>query len=61
MIFRNARVVDPAQATLLEGLQTVIVNSGKIHAVHPEAMGHRIDDRLSYLSVVDLDGKYICP
>jgi adenine deaminase len=62
VVFTNAHVVDPATSALLDGLQTIVIEDGKIRsvkAVNSAAISDNID--LAALPVIDLDGAYICP
>lgn len=62
VVFINARVVDPANSTLLDGLQTIVIRDGKIHAVESvKSKAISADSRVAALPQVDLDGAYICP
>ncbi|KAJ9101662.1 hypothetical protein QFC20_005195 [Naganishia adeliensis] len=62
VVFTNARVVDPANSTLLDGLQTIVIRDGKIHAVESvQSKAISADNRVATLPQVDLDGAYICP
>jgi imidazolonepropionase-like amidohydrolase len=62
VVFTNAQVVDPANSTLLDGLQTVVIRDGKIHSVEPvKTKATSADNQVAALPQVDLNGAYICP
>ncbi|WWD18259.1 hypothetical protein CI109_102709 [Kwoniella shandongensis] len=58
-VFHNAKVVDAASGSLLDGLQTVVVIKGVISAVTPS--GTWKGDVNQRLETVDVSGLYICP
>lgn len=58
----NARVVDPAGSSLLDGLQQVVVIDGRFVAVQP--VGTELSSELgdvSSLREIDVEGNFICP
>ncbi|KAJ9099763.1 hypothetical protein QFC21_003761 [Naganishia friedmannii] len=59
LVFTNVYVVDPAKSTLLGGLQTVVVEDGKIQTVRASALD--TSNKHHGLQVVDLKGAYISP
>lgn len=62
VVFTNAHVVDPATSALLDGLQTIVIQDGKITSVKAVKAATISDDNdFAALPVVDLDGAYICP
>ncbi|KAL8287328.1 hypothetical protein RQP46_003780 [Phenoliferia psychrophenolica] len=55
----NARVVDPANSTLLVGLQQVVVIDGRFKVV--QGMTEELEEGFKGLKVVDVEGNFVCP
>ncbi|OCF32113.1 amidohydrolase [Kwoniella heveanensis BCC8398] len=54
---RNARVVDAASGSVLDGLQQVIVENGLISSVQPQSTSASRSDH----PVFDIQGRFLCP
>lgn len=62
LVLRNARVVDPAKSTLLEGLQDVRIEKGHVVSItlgSAQRVSPGSEDNIP--TCVDLEGKFICP
>ncbi|KAK8853021.1 hypothetical protein IAR55_003722 [Kwoniella newhampshirensis] len=58
-VFKNAKVIDADSGSLLDGLQTVVVENGIISEVIPSGRWKANEDL--DLDTVDVSGLYICP
>lgn len=61
LILREVSVVDPTSASLLAGLQDVVIAKGHIQSIKPSASNIDLPSDVEDPIVVDLKGKYLCP
>ncbi|KAI5450382.1 hypothetical protein NCC49_003164 [Naganishia albida] len=62
VVFTNAHVIDPATSILLDGLQTIVIQDGKIRSVKSvKSQAVSDDSDVAMLPVVDLKRAYVCP
>ncbi|EJF57550.1 hypothetical protein DICSQDRAFT_111629 [Dichomitus squalens LYAD-421 SS1] len=61
LILRNARVIDPARSTLLQGPQQCFIENGLFLSVTPIGVQPGITPKDPPVVSVDLAGKFLCP
>ena len=61
LILRRGWIVDPANAKLLRGLHDVVICKGHIQSIRSSAPSIDLPSDVENPTVVDLQGKYICP
>ncbi|TBU40168.1 hypothetical protein BD309DRAFT_1003253 [Dichomitus squalens] len=61
LVLRNARVIDPAESTLLQGPQDIVIENGLILSVTPIGVQPGITPKDPPVVSVDLAGKFLCP
>ncbi|KAJ7201089.1 hypothetical protein GGX14DRAFT_465732 [Mycena pura] len=58
----NARIVHPANSSVIDGMQTIFIRKGMIESIKPTQKGQKDDESGGEtVKTVDLNGAFVCP